>query len=108
MVEALVDRCCDHCTALVEIGALPGGEILATPSLNQGLLRFNRPGASPEDNDAYTDHVMARINATGDAFFPGTNWRGRRAMRVSVISWRTAGQDVQRAVAAAASVLEAG
>lgn len=107
-VEALIDRCCDHCAALVEgIGALPGAEVLAAPTLNQGLVRFNRPGATTEENDAYTDDVMMRINATGEAFFSGTNWNGRQAMRVSVVNWRTTAQDVQRAIAAASSVLSA-
>jgi glutamate/tyrosine decarboxylase-like PLP-dependent enzyme len=107
-VEALIDRCCDHCAALVEgIGALPGAEVLAAPTLNQGLVRFNRPSASPEENDAFTDDVMMRINATGEAFFSGTNWNGRQAMRVSVVNWRTTAQDVQRAIAAAGSVLNA-
>jgi len=107
-VEALIDRCCDHCAALVEgIGALPGAEVLAAPTLNQGLVRFNRPGATTEENDAYTDDVMMRINATGEAFFSGTNWNGRQAMRISVVNWRTTAQDVQRAIAAAASVLSA-
>ena len=107
-VEALVDRCCDHCAALVAgIGALPGAEVLAAPTLNQGLVRFSRPGATPEENDAYTDDVMMRINTTGEALFSGTNWNGRQAMRVSVVNWRTNEQDVQRAIAAATSVLNA-
>lgn len=107
-VEALIDRCCDHCAALVEgIGALPGAEVLAAPTLNQGLVRFSRPGATTEENDTYTNDVMNRINATGEAFFSGTNWNGRQAMRVSVVNWRTTAKDVQRAVAAAASVLSA-
>lgn len=105
-VEALVDRCCAYCTEIVEgIGALSGAEILARPTLNQGLLRFGRPGASPEQNDAVTDATIQRINATGEAFFSGTTWRGRRAMRVSVVNWRTTEQDVRRAIAAAAAVL---
>jgi len=105
-VEALVDRCCDHCVAIVEgIGALPGAEVLALPSLNQGLLRFCQPGATAEENDLYTNDVMARINATGEAFFSDTTWHGRQAMRVSVVNWRTTEQDVQRAIAAAARVL---
>jgi hypothetical protein len=48
---------------------------------------------------------MAAINATGEAFFTGTTWRGRRCMRVSVSSWRTTPDDVDRAVAAAEQVL---
>jgi glutamate/tyrosine decarboxylase-like PLP-dependent enzyme len=105
-VEALIDRCCAHCTSLVEgIGALPGVEILARPTLNQGLLGFVKPGASLEENDAFTDETIRNINATGEAFFSGTTWRNRRAMRVSVVSWRTTERDVKRAIAAAASVL---
>ena len=107
-VEALIDRSCDHCMALVEgIGALPGAEVIASPTLNQGLLRFCQPGATAEENDLYTDNVITRINATGEAFFSGTTWQGRQAMRVSVVNWRTTEQDVQRAIAAAAGVLNA-
>ncbi|TPI11708.1 pyridoxal-dependent decarboxylase [Mesorhizobium sp. B4-1-1] len=105
-VENLVDRCCKCCTEIVEgLGELPGAEILARPTLNQGLLRFGQPGASPEQDDAFTDETIQRINATGEAFFSGTTWLGRRAMRVSVVNWRTGEQDVKRAIAAAASVL---
>ncbi len=106
-VEDLVDRSCGHCAAIVEgIGKLPGAEILARPILNQGLLRFNRPGATSPENDAFTDEVIRKINATGEAFFSGSLWRGRYVMRVSVVNWRTSERDVQRAVDAAASVLE--
>lgn len=105
-IESLIDRCCDHCMALVEgIGALPGAEVLASPTLNQGLLRFSQPGATAEENDLYTDTVMTRINATGEAFFSGATWQGRQAMRISVVNWRTTEQDVQRSIAAAAGVL---
>jgi glutamate/tyrosine decarboxylase-like PLP-dependent enzyme len=75
--------------------------------LNQGLVRFRDPraGASEDDHDKFTDRVIAGINATGEAFFSGTTWRGRRAMRVSVVNWRTSERDVERAIAAAKSVL---
>ena len=107
-VEALVDRCCRHCASIVEgIGELRGAEILARPTLNQGLLSFARTGASLEENNLFTDAIIQKINATGEAFFSGTTWRNRRAMRVSVVNWRTSEQDVKRAIAAAASVLAA-
>jgi len=78
-------------------------------ALNQGLVRFRDPraGATEEDHDQYTDRVIAGINATGEAFFSGTTWRGRRAMRVSVVNWRTSERDVSRAIAAARGVLAA-
>ena len=107
-LEALVDRSCEHCRAIVTgIGGLKGAEALWVSELNQGLVRFLDPraGASAEDHDRHTDRVIGAINATGEAFFSGTTWRGLRAMRVSVVNWRTNEDDVARAIAAARSVL---
>lgn len=105
-IEDLIDRCCAHCLALVDgIGSLPGARIVWRPTLNQGLIRFERAGASDAANDRFTDEVIAAINATGEAFFSGTLWQGKRAMRVSVVNWRTDSQDVARAIAAAGKVL---
>jgi glutamate/tyrosine decarboxylase-like PLP-dependent enzyme len=110
-LEELIDRCCSYATAIVTgIGKLPGAEVLWTPTLNQGLLRFldPRPQATQVDHDARTDQVIAGVNATGEAFFSGTTWKGKRAMRVSVVNWRTSQSDVKRALAAVASVLANG
>ena len=107
-VAELIERCNGHAHALVtRIGALPNARMIAEPIINQGLVRFLDPreGASEADHDRRTDEVMAGINATGEAYFTGTTWRGMRCMRVSVSSWRTTDQDVDRAVAAAKEVL---
>jgi glutamate/tyrosine decarboxylase-like PLP-dependent enzyme len=105
-VVDLVDRCCMHCRDIVSgIGALPGARALNDPILNQGLVRFERNGANDAENDRFTDEVMARINASGEAFFSGTTWNGRRAMRVSVVSWRTNETDVARTIAAVKACL---
>ena len=103
----LIDRCCRHSTALAHgIAALPGAEMVAAPTLNQGLVRFTAPRAgSEDDHDRRTDQVIGSINATGEAFFSGTTWRGRRAMRISVCNWRTSDSDVERAILAVRSVL---
>ena len=104
----LIDRCSAHCRAIVAgIGALPGAEVLWLPELDQGLVRFldQRPNATPEDHDARTDAVIGAINATGEAFFGGVTWHGRRAMRVSVVNWRTSDEDVARTIDAARRVL---
>ena len=105
----LVTRCCRHAHAIVtRIGALPNARAICVPQINQGLVRFydSRKRATEEDHDRRTDEVMAAINATGEAFFTGTTWRGRRCMRVSVSSWRTTANDVDRAVAAAERALQ--
>jgi aromatic-L-amino-acid decarboxylase len=107
-VAELVERTCAHARALVRrIGRLQGAEIVWEPTINQGLVRFldPRPGATEQDHDRRTDETIARIVATGEAFFGGTTWRRRRCMRVSVCNWRTNDADVERAVRAVQHVL---
>jgi glutamate/tyrosine decarboxylase-like PLP-dependent enzyme len=107
-LTALVDRCVDHCVSLVEgIGSLPGAEIVWRPTVNQGLVRFVAPGpnAAPQDHDAWTDEVIARINRSGEAMFGGVVWKDRRAMRISVVSWRTTQRDVDRTIEATRQAL---
>ncbi|HKG80242.1 MAG TPA: pyridoxal-dependent decarboxylase [Pyrinomonadaceae bacterium] len=108
-VADLIERCCRHAYGIVTgIGELTGAEVLWKPTINQGLVRFldQRAGATQEDHDQRTDEVMAEILKTGEAFFGGTTWRGRRAMRVSVCNWQTSDEDVQRVVRAVARVLK--
>ncbi len=104
-IAEMIDRCCGYARDIVEgIGALDAAEILWPPRINQGLVRFldQRPGAGDEDHDRFTDIVIRRVNERGEAFFAGTSWRGRRAMRVSVLNWQTSEGDVKRAIAAVA------
>ena len=97
-LAAMVERTCEHAQALVAgIGALPGAEVIAASGLNQGLVRFG--------DDARTDAVIAAINASGEAFFGGVTWRGRRCMRISVSNWRTTEADVARSIDAAKAAL---
>jgi aromatic-L-amino-acid decarboxylase len=107
-VASLVERSVDHCLSLVDgIGALPGAETVWRPTINQGLVRFlaPRPGATPEEHDQCTEDVIVRINQSGEAMFGGVTWNGHRAMRVSVVNWRTTESDVERTVAAVARAL---
>ena len=104
-IAEMIDRCCGYARDIVEgIGALDAAEILWPPRINQGLVRFldQRPAAGDEDHDRFTDIVIRRVNERGEAFFAGTSWRGRRAMRVSVLNWQTSEGDVKRAIAAVA------
>lgn len=108
-VADLVERCCRYAHELVtRIGALPGARVMCVPQINQGLVRFvdARREATDADHDRRTDAVMTTINATGEAYFTGTTWRGMRCMRVSVSNWRTTPRDVDRAVAAALDALK--
>jgi glutamate/tyrosine decarboxylase-like PLP-dependent enzyme len=107
-VAEMIERCCHHAHSLtVRIGSLQGAEVLWEPTINQGLVRFldQNPDATSEDHDRRTDEVIAAILKTGEAFFGGTTWRGKRAMRISVTNWRTDEAEVDRVVDAVARVL---
>jgi glutamate/tyrosine decarboxylase-like PLP-dependent enzyme len=108
-IADLIERCCEHTKTLVtQVGGLPGVEVLCPPVLNQALIRFVDLGAvaSEQDHDHRTDEVIAAVAETGEAFFTGTTWHGRRAMRVSVCNWSTSEDDVERTVKAIAEVLK--
>lgn len=95
-IAALVERCCKYASDIVEsVGGLDGVEVLARPQINQGLVRFLD---SAGDHDARTDRVCAAVQSGGRAWFGPTTWRGMRAMRVSVCSWRTTEADVAEAI----------
>jgi glutamate/tyrosine decarboxylase-like PLP-dependent enzyme len=107
-VADLIDRCCVHARALAHgIAALPGAELVAAPTLNQGLVRFLDPASSEEiRHDQRTDTAITAINATGEALFSGATWRGRRVMRISVCNLRTSAEDVERTIHAVSGVLK--
>jgi hypothetical protein len=60
---------------------------------NQVLVRFG-------DSDAVTDRVTAGIQQDGTCWASATEWRGRRALRISVSNWATTSEDVERSAAA--------
>jgi glutamate/tyrosine decarboxylase-like PLP-dependent enzyme len=107
-IAEMIERCCRHAYDLVMgIGSLKGAEVLWEPIINQGLVRFLDQShvATDQDHDRRTEEVIAAIVASGEAFFGGTTWRGKRAMRVSVCNWRTSREDVQRSINSVARVL---
>ncbi len=97
-MEELVDRCCRHARRFAEVlGGAEGVEILNDVVLNQVLVRFG-------DDDALTQAVVRRVQEDGTCWLSGTVWQGRAAMRISVSSWRTRDDDVERS---AEAILEA-
>ena len=96
-IAAIVDRCCAHADRLIRsIGALPATEVVASPVINQGLVRFL---SNDGNHDGRTERVIARIQAKGVAWFGGAMWRGKRVMRVSVCNWLTSERDIDRTIA---------
>ena len=100
-VEAMIDRCCDHALLFAELLGKSGGvRVVNEVVLNQVLVRFEPPGASPEEGDRWTREVIARVQRDGVCWLSGTVWRGRALMRISVCNWSTTADDVRRSAEA--------
>jgi glutamate/tyrosine decarboxylase-like PLP-dependent enzyme len=99
-VAELVDRCCDRAAQFAaSVAELPGCTVLNEVVLNQVLFRF--------EDEATNAAVLARVEASGEAWLGGTSWGGRPAIRFSVSNWRTSEADVDRTLAAFEAALAA-
>ena len=98
-LSQLVERCCHHARRFAEGLNEAGYEILNDVVLNQVLVSFG---------DAQTTRrVIAGIQAEGTCWCGGTTWQGRTAMRISVSSWATSEEDVERSLEAMIRVARA-
>jgi len=88
----LVERDCRHAARFAEGLRDAGHEILNEVVLNQVLVSFG--------DDDTTRRVVAAIQAEGTCWAGGTVWQGRTAMRISVSSWATTSDDVERSLTA--------
>lgn len=86
----LIDRCCRHAARFAEGFRAAGHHVLNDVVLNQVLVSFGE--------DETTRRVIAEVQADGTCWFGGTVWQGRTAMRVSVSSWATTDEDVERSL----------
>jgi glutamate/tyrosine decarboxylase-like PLP-dependent enzyme len=88
----MVSRCCRHARRFAEGLKEAGYEILNDVVLNQVLVSFG----SPEK----TQEVIRRIGEEGTLWAGGTSWQGHTAMRISVSSWATKDEDVEKSLKA--------
>ena len=99
----LIERNCAHARRMAErLSAGPGVRILNDVVLNQTLVRFEADGDDPDGTagDRRTRAVIDAVQRDGTCWLGGTTWAGRAAMRVSVTSWRTTEDDIERSAAA--------
>jgi glutamate/tyrosine decarboxylase-like PLP-dependent enzyme len=97
-VADLVTRCCRHAQRFAAGFAAAGHEVLNEVVLNQVMVRFG--------DAAHTRRVIAAIQAEGTCWCGVTEWQGHTAMRISVSSWATTDDDVERSLAAMLAVAD--
>ncbi|MEJ2668411.1 MAG: aminotransferase class V-fold PLP-dependent enzyme, partial [Deinococcales bacterium] len=90
-VRELVERCCRHARLFADGLSQAGFEILNDVVLNQVLVSFGTPDR--------TRRVIAALQDDGTCWCGGTEWQGRTAMRISLSSWATTDEDVERCLA---------
>jgi glutamate/tyrosine decarboxylase-like PLP-dependent enzyme len=88
----MIERCCRHATRFAAGLSAAGHQILNDVQLNQVLVSFGDPET--------TRRVIARVQQEGTCWCGGTLWQDRTAMRISVSSWATTDEDVERSLAA--------
>ena len=91
-IEELVDRNCRQARRFAAGLRDAGCEILNDVELNQVLVAFG--------DDRVTTEVIRGVQRDGTCWCGGTSWNGRAAMRISVSSWATSDEDVERSIAA--------
>jgi glutamate/tyrosine decarboxylase-like PLP-dependent enzyme len=87
-IAEIVDRNCRQARRFAERLLAAGFAILNDVALNQVLVSFG--------DDTRTRDVIERIQADGTCWCGVTVWQGRTAMRISVSSWATTDEDVER------------
>jgi glutamate/tyrosine decarboxylase-like PLP-dependent enzyme len=91
-IAEIVERTCNHARHFAAGLKAAGYEILNDVVINQVLVSFGTPEK--------TLRTIARLQAEGTCWCGATVWQGKTAMRISVSSWATSKDDVDRSLAA--------
>jgi glutamate/tyrosine decarboxylase-like PLP-dependent enzyme len=86
----LIERSCGHASRFAQELEAAGCQILNDVVLNQVLVSFGSADV--------TRRVVQRVQEEGTCWCGGTQWQGHVAMRISVSSWGTTDEDVQRSL----------
>lgn len=91
-VADLIERTCRHAARFAEGLQAAGFQILNDVVINQVLVSFG--------DAETTQKVISAVQTDGTCWCGGTVWQGKTAMRISVSSWATTEEDVERSLAA--------
>ena len=91
-VISMIEQNCRQARRFADGFRSAGYEVLNDIVLTQVLVSFGEPER--------TTRVIAGIQADGTCWCGGTVWHGRTALRISVSSWATTDEDVERSLEA--------
>ena len=91
-IASLIDRCCAHALQLAEGLGEMGYEVLNDVVLNQVVATIG--------TQEQVAAIVAFVQDEGECWFGATEWQGRHAIRLSVASWSTTTEDIQRTLEA--------
>ena len=91
-VVDLIERCCSFAELFASKLEQAGFKILNKVTLNQALVSFG-------DADL-TNRIIKKVQDDGTCWCGGTVWKGTTAMRISVSSWMTTKEDIEKSAAA--------
>jgi glutamate/tyrosine decarboxylase-like PLP-dependent enzyme len=91
-VADMIERCCRHARRFADGFSSSGYRVLNDVVLNQVLVSFGEAEK--------TKRVIAGIQQDGTCYCGGTVWQGQEAMRISVSSWATTEEDVEKSLTA--------
>ncbi len=98
-LREMIERNCRQARLFADRLRSAGFTVLNDVVLNQVLVSF---GTAEE-----TRAVIAGVQADGTCWCGGTVWQGHTAMRISVSSWATTDDDVERSMAAMIRIAKA-
>lgn len=98
-LRELIQRNCRQARLFADRLRAGGADVLNDVALNQVLVSF---GSAEE-----TRRVVTELQKDGTCWCGGTQWHGHTAMRISVSSWATTDDDVEKSAAAMLRIAQA-
>ncbi|MGE5631978.1 MAG: pyridoxal phosphate-dependent decarboxylase family protein [Caulobacteraceae bacterium] len=91
-VEELIDGLCEHAEQFAELLSAEGFHILNDVVFNQVLVSCDTP--------EQTKATLENIQKSGECWCGGAVWNGEPVIRISVCSWATTAEDIERSASA--------
>ena len=89
-IAEIIERTCSHAQKAARRLADAGYKVLNDVVINQVLVSFG--------SDEKTEKVIKAIQEDGTCWCGGTKWKGQTAMRISVCSWATTNEDMDKSL----------